>query len=328
MDGGKRLVRGGAPWAVFVAALALTAGCLATGRPSAVAIGPLSAAVFAVAWFAPWRHALAAGGLSFGVVLPVYVVGAGHRREVWGAAPLIAAALLLPAVLAVVVRSRRASVARAGAEEIARRVAEERLEIAREFHDVLGHALAVIAMQAGVALHVRERRPRQVTTALEAVVQVSREALAELDATFGVFREVRESAAGRPEPGLDQLATLLGVLRPVGLDADLVLAGPRASLPPAVDHAAYRIVQESLTNVLHHSGAARATVELRYESAALSLRIENDEGAAPEAADSGGTGIPGMRERAVALGGTLEAGPRTEGGFLVTARLPLRGCGT
>jgi signal transduction histidine kinase len=323
------LVRRVWPWAVLAVVCAVTTGYLAAGYPSKAIIGMVSVAIYAVAQRTSWCRSLAAGGLALCAILPSYLVQAEHTQEVWGATSLIAMALLLPAALAVAVRLRRESVARAGAEEIRHRVEEERLEIAREVHDALGHALAVIHMQAGVALHVRATRPGQVKEALEAVGQASREALTELDATFGVFRESQEPVADRPDLGLDQLDTLLAVMRRVGLDVDLTVAGPRTVLSPEVERAAYRITQESLTNVLHHAGAVRATVELRYEPAALSLQISNEEGAmrgAPNATGGGGNGIPGMRERTTALGGTLEAGPRMDGGFLVAARLPLKDC--
>jgi signal transduction histidine kinase len=248
-------------------------------------------------------------------------------------------ALLLPTVLAVAVRVRRASVARAGAEEIRSRVEDERLQIAREVHDAIGHALAVIYMQAGVALHVSDRRPEQVKESLEAVNLVSGEALVELDTTFGVFREAEEPAADGSDLGFDRLDGLLAVVRQVGLEVDLSVTGTRGSLPAEVERAAYRIIQESLTNVLHHAGPVQAAVDVRYEPAELLLRIANDgvagggsadENTGPDGAGAaggsvcrnGGHGIHGMRERAAALGGTLEAEPRAEGGFLVTARLP------
>lgn len=323
------LVRRVWPWPALVVVTAVTTGYLAAGHPSEAIIGMVSVAIYAVAHRTSWWRALAAGALTLCAILPPYLVRAEQTQQVWGATSLIAMALLLPAALAVAARVRRESVARAGAEEIRGRVEEERLEIAREVHDVLGHALAVIYMQAGVALHVRARRPGQVKEALEAVGQASREALTELDATFGVFRETQDPVADRPDLGLDQLDTLLAVMRRAGLEVALTVAGPRARLSPEIERAAYRITQESLTNVLHHAGAVRAAVDLLYEPDSLSLRISNEEGpvpASPDATGAGGNGIPGMRERATALGGTLRAGPDTDGGFLVAARLPLKDC--
>lgn len=324
------LVRRVWPRAALMVVTMVTTAYVAAGYSSHAIIGMVSVAVYSAAQRTSWYRALAAGGLAMCAILPAYLGRAGHLRQVWGATPMIAMALLLPAAMAVAVRLRRESVVRAGAEEIRRRVEEERLEIAREVHDVLGHALAVIHMQAGVALHVRARRPGQVEEALEAVGRVSRETLAELDATLGVFRDAPEPAGERPDPGLEQLDTLLAMVRRIGLEVELTVTGARAALPPDVERAAYRIIQESLTNVLHHAGPVRASVDLRYDATMLSLRIANETAHGlgfPDTRSGGGNGIPGMRRRATALGGTLEAGPRAKGGFLVDARLPLKGCG-
>lgn len=331
-------------WPRMVLALVTVAAAAysAIGHPTLAIIAAPSLAMYAVAQRASWLRALAAGALSFLVVLPPFLLRSVHQRglQVWGAVPIVGMALLLPTVLAVAVRVRRASVARAGAEEVRSRVEAERLQIAREVHDAIGHALAVIYMQAGVALHVNERRPEQAKHALEAVNQVSAEALVELDTTFGVFRD--ESGGGPADLGFDRLDGLLAAVRRAGLDVDLTVNGQRRSLPGEVERAAYRIIQESLTNVLRHAGPVRATVEVRYEPAELVLSIANDEpdgnanagevagpdgvgatgGSAGSVSGNGGRGIAGMRERAAALGGTLGAGARATGGFLVTARLP------
>lgn len=324
-------------WPRMVLALVtVTAAAYAeVGYPTLAIIAAPSLAMYAVAQRASWLRALAAGGLSFLVILPPFLLRPVHQRglQVWGAVPIVGTALLLPTVLAVAVRMRRASVARAGAEEVRSRVEDERLQIAREVHDAIGHALAVIYMQAGVALHVSERRPEQAKQALETVNQVSAEALVELDTTFGVFQE--ESGADRADLGFDRLDGLLAAVRRVGLDVEFAVNGARRSLPADVERAAYRIIQESLTNVLHHAGPVRATVEVWYEPAELVLSIANEEpdgnanagevtGPDGESVSgNGGHGIAGMRERAAALGGTLGAGPRATGGFQVTARLPL-----
>jgi signal transduction histidine kinase len=321
------------PWPVLVTLTVITSGLLAAGYPAGPAIGLVTIAISTVSQRTSWWRSLAAGGMALCGILPAYLARAEHSQEIWGAVSLIAMALLMPAVLPVAVRLRRESVARAHAEGIRRHVEEERLEIAREVHDVLGHALAVISMQAGVALHVHERRPGQVHDALQAIDRTSRETLDELDVTFGVFRRSQEAVANRPDLGLDQLGTLLAMLRRIGLEVNMINEGPRTPLPPEVEQAAYRIVQESLTNVLHHAGPVHATVELCFEPSVLSLRISNDGGPARigsagthQRPSTGGNGIPGMRRRASALGGTLQAGPRAGGGFLVAARLPLEDC--
>lgn len=262
-----------------------------------------------------------------------------------------AAWLVTPWAIGVVVSIRRETTARGREEEIRRHTDEERLRIAREVHDIVGHRLAAINMQAGVALHVLERRPEQAGPALEAIKKSSKDALDELRGTLAVFRQPGgpedAEAPTRPTPGLAQLDTLISGTRDAGLAVDLEVTdiGPRrvlggfpgdgaadsdgsaTVLPAAVDVAAYRIVQESLTNVLRHAGPAAATVRITYEPGEVLVEVTDDGRARPDAdvpaeGDAGGHGIAGMRERASALGGTLDAGPRAEGGFRVHARLP------
>ena len=243
---------------------------------------------------------------------------------------------------------RRASAAEREKEVRARQSAtEERLRIARELHDVIGHSLSLINVQSGAALHRHARRPEgtaELVAALEAVRATSKDALRELRATLGVLRQAGEEAAPTaPAPGLEEVRGLVERARAAGLDARLETEGPRGRLvPPQVGHAAYRIVQESLTNVARHARARRAVVTLRYEGDDLRVRVEDDGRGAPEGADAAagagtGSGIAGMAERARALGGELTAGNvrgNGEGGgdgggrgpvrgFRVEARLPL-----
>jgi signal transduction histidine kinase len=228
---------------------------------------------------------------------------------------------LVPWAVGAGLRGRRET-GRRGREEEARRLAyEERLRIAREVHDVVGHGLAVINMQAGIALHVVDRRPEQARVALEAIKQTSKDALDELRATLAVFRQ--PDAPREPAPGLAQLDTVVGAMAEGGLPVDVVVTGEPVPLPAAVDHAAYRIVQESLTNVARHAGPAAATVRVGYEPRHVVLEITDD--GRGRAGGGTGHGIAGMRERAAAVHGSLEAGPRPEGGFRVLARLPSGG---
>jgi len=206
--------------------------------------------------------------------------------------------------------------------EARRRVDAERLRIAREVHDTVAHAIAVINVQAGVTAHVLDRRPQQARETLVTIEQTSARALGELRATLGMLRDAEDRRA--PTPGLGQVEELVGMAREGGLDVKLEVASPPRELPSAVDQAAYRILQESITNVIRHAGPARVTVSLTYGPSDLQLRI-TDDGCGPRHADGseGGRGIVGMRERAALLGGELTAGPRQGGGFQVLARLPL-----
>jgi signal transduction histidine kinase len=205
--------------------------------------------------------------------------------------------------------------------EIARRaVSEERLAMAQDVHDGVGHSLAVIAMQAGVAAHVLERDPARARELLDTVVATSREALDGLRADLERLRRPADSAARRPAPGLADLPLLLDRMRDGGLQLSVTLPA-EAAVPPEVGAAAYRIVQESLTNVLRHAGTSEASVLVVVDGA---VRVEvADRGSGPNGfASAGGSGIAGMRRRAESVGGTLSAGPRDGGGFLVRAELP------
>jgi signal transduction histidine kinase len=207
-------------------------------------------------------------------------------------------------------------------QEARRRVDTERLRIAHEVHDTVAHAIAVINVQAGVTAHLLDRRPEQVREALGVIEQTSARALGELRATLGVLRDTDEGRA--PAAGLNRIAELARLAREAGLDVKVEVASPPRELPPAVDRAAYRILQEAVTNVLRHAGPARVAVSVAYGRDALVLRVADDGRGSGDGDDGAGQGIVGMRERAALLGGSLTAGPRPGGGFQVLAQLPLR----
>ncbi|MET0419504.1 MAG: histidine kinase, partial [Actinoplanes sp.] len=215
----------------------------------------------------------------------------------------------------------RAERARAKEEQERRQASEERLRIARELHDVLGHHLSLINVQAGVGLHLMDNRPEQAREALSAIKTASAEALREVRAVLGVLRTEDEAAPRQPALGLSRLDDLTA---DAGLPVQTKTTGDPRELPAEVDRAAYRIVQEALTNVRRHAGTgATASVAVDYLPTALHLAIRNDgpDGHAPVSAGAGGTGIAGMRARAESLGGTVEAGP-VDGGYLVSVLLP------
>ena len=210
-------------------------------------------------------------------------------------------------------------------EQERRAIALERGRIARELHDVLAHNLSVIVVQAGAARRIAEREPERAIEVAELIRNTGREALAELRHLFGpVRRGEGEPLSGRP--GMHALDGLVARARAAGLRVELRREGDPVALPAGVDLTAYRVVQEALTNALKHAGAARATVRVSYEPDALRLSIEDDgdddPGAAERAGLGGGHGLAGMRERVELYGGSLDAGPRGEGGFSVSARLP------
>jgi signal transduction histidine kinase len=255
-------------------------------------------------------------------------------------------------VFAEVVRGRRAylleverravDAERTRESEAARRVAEERLRIARELHDALAHQISVISLNAGAAILRQDSRPELAREVMPVIKQAAADAMRELRAALGVLRRPGEGGDGddrvplEPAPGLDRLDELVLRIEAAGPRVRTRIHGRQRPLPTGVDLAAYRIVQEALTNVTRHARDATATVVLDYRAAELDLRIDDDgrpaphrANAAPDAAPGAGgrtgtgNGLLGMRERAASIGGRLDAGPRDGGGFGVHATLPL-----
>jgi len=293
----------------------------------------------------PLYDAVLAGFLRWAAPVPVAFLSAGYlvaTRK--GTAPLDGVAVFLPQaalvvvamLLAALVRSRQAYAGEVRqrlrlAEEqrrhdAERRVVEERLHIARELHDTVAHAVATIAVQSSAALHLLDREPARVREALTAIRQTSKAALADMRTTLGVLRGNGEPAAADRDAGLDRLPDLLAAVRAAGLEVRLDqepgggTADQRLAAP--VDHAAYRILQESLTNVLRHAGSsARARIRLGWQPEWIAIEV-TDDGAGVTAGTNGGHGLAGMRERVAHLGGEFDAGPGRDAGFRVCARLP------
>ncbi|MFJ7177667.1 sensor histidine kinase [Streptomyces massasporeus] len=225
------------------------------------------------------------------------------------------------------IRERAERAERTREEEARRRVAEERLRIARDLHDVVAHHIALVNVQAGVAAHVMDKRPDQAKEALAHVREASRSALGELRATVGLLRQSGDpEAPTEPAPGLDRLDELTGTFRSAGLHVEVARADQGTTLPAAVDLAAYRIIQEALTNVQKHAGPqAKAEVSVVRVGPNIEITVLDDGSGENETQDSGGGhGLLGMRERVSALRGTLTTGPRYGGGFRVHAILPLK----
>jgi signal transduction histidine kinase len=215
---------------------------------------------------------------------------------------------------------RRADEAERTREETARRRAnEERLHIARELHDSLTHQISIIKVQAEVAVHLANKRGERVPEALLTIRDAGREASRELRATLEALRDDGKA----PPRGLDHVPELVERARATGLDATLTIEGQRPDVPAAVDRTAYRIVQESLTNIARHAAAATASVRIDYGLDALAIRVDDDGRATPATPPVPGVGLLGMRERVTALGGRLRAEPRGDGGFTVQAELPV-----
>jgi signal transduction histidine kinase len=224
------------------------------------------------------------------------------------------------------IRAERAAATKASRQIDQRRhQSEERLRVARDLHDVIGHNISLINVQASMGLDLMDSQPEQARAALAAIKSASKEALDELRTMLTTLRQDDGAAPRSPAPGLDRLPDLIELTRAAGLSVEVKVAGKAPPLPAAVHLAAYRIIQESLTNVARHAGRARVTVRVSYDDAAVGVEIDDD-GKVPSGGGSAigtGSGITGMRERAAALGGDLSAGFRHGGGFRVSARLPV-----
>jgi signal transduction histidine kinase len=267
--------------------------------------------------------ALAAGWLLF-LWLPA-VLGNTSAPSALGAVAIAAWMLvLLAGAEGVRGRRDRAIEARqARAQETRRQASEERLRIARELHDVLAHNISMINVQSGVALHLLDAQPEQARTALTAINEASAEALREVRSALNALRGSREEPPRTPTAGLDGVDELIARTNGAGIAVSLDVYGDRRPLPASVDLAAFRIVQESLTNIVRHAGATAASVQLTYDSHELTVQVDDDgRGDGTSATTGSGSGIVGMRERASALGGQLDAGPLPSQGFRVRARLP------
>jgi signal transduction histidine kinase len=257
------------------------------------------------------------------LLLHIPVLAAGpDGATAWDGLVPGSAWVVVPFAIGRVVRVGREAAARTRAEEVERQGYQERLRIAQEVHDIVGHGLAAIHLQAEIALHVLAKQPTQAETALAAISRTSKEALDELRATLDVVRQGAGAVPDPPGPGLARLDDLVARMSGTGVPVTVTVEGTPRDLPSGIDLAAYRIVQEALTNVLRHAPSGTATVRLAYAPAEVTVEV-TDTGRDPVGPVNGGSGIAGMRERVGALGGVFEAGPRVGGGFRVFARLPV-----
>jgi signal transduction histidine kinase len=332
------------PVAVFVITGLASVVYFGLGFPDRLSYLGLFVALYTLAAYGDGRRSLLVAGTGITVLALGWLIAAADIQ------PLVAigwvffriGASVISTILGESVRSRRVIAAdaqqraelaeRSRDEEARARVDAERLRIAREVHDTVAHAIAIINVQSGVTAHVLDKRPEQAREALRTIEQTSSRALREMRAILGVLRDGDER---EPYPGLGQIDELVGKARDAGLDIAFEQTTPVTPLPSAVGSAAYRIVQESITNVIRHVGPTRVTVALDPGIDALRIRVI-DEGrgdAARVPVHAGGSnptgrGIVGMRERCRLLGGELDATPRPGGGFEVTARLPLTPVGS
>ncbi|GAA4567087.1 sensor histidine kinase [Planotetraspora kaengkrachanensis] len=272
--------------------------------------------------------ALVSGVTAVRVWVPFATVGgvamavATGPPEGWQPAPMITIAVVWAAVTVLAARATQVR-RKLAEEEAAGRVVEERLRIARELHDVLSHSLATISLQAGVGLHLVDDRPEQAREALQAIRQVSNDALAQARAALSVVRGPSEESRQAP-PALADLGALVTSVRGAGLGVDLAVDLGSRAIPDVISATAYRIVQEALTNVMRHAGpGARARTHVGTVDGWLEIDVTDDGIGAAVPGRSPGHGLHGLAERARAVGGELQAGPASGGGFTLHARLPL-----
>ncbi|MCU1601380.1 MAG: hypothetical protein JWO22_2089 [Frankiales bacterium] len=296
-----------APWVSLAVSLGAAVTWFALGYPGGPVPTAFVAAVLASTWHGHRRQAWVAVGAGVVALWAAWVLG----THALGAALGGTAWLVVLVTVAEVARVRR----EAAREARRTRASEERLAIARELHDVLAHSVSLISVHAGVALHLLDSDPAAARTSLETIRDASRDTLTELRSTVGTLRS---EAPVRPTPGLAALPALVAGVEGAGLSVTTSVSGPERPLPVAVDLAAYRIVQEALTNVTRHAGATRAVVAVAYGDQDVTVAV-TDDGRGGAAVP--GNGLTGMQERASALGGTLTAGPLARG-FEVRGVLP------
>lgn len=321
------VVRTWNPSAIVGAAALSAAGYFAAGYPGGPAFLAAVVALCSAVVSGHRRSAYTVTAIVFGLLLVLHII-----RFPGEALPLFGPTGWLSSLVTIIAgaelwraRSERLTHARtARAEAELRQVTEERLRLARELHDSLGHHVSLINVQAGVALYLLDENPEQARGALTAITKSSAELLSEMRSTPGVLRGVDEEPSRQPVAGLARLDDLAAESRAAGL-ATVQVLGDTRELPPSVDQAAYRIVQEALTNTRKHANADTATVLVTYDEDGLTVEISDDGRGAPAHrphAASGGNGLPGMRERASALGGTLSVCTGERDGFRVQAHLP------
>jgi signal transduction histidine kinase len=323
------------PFAVLAVSTAAVVAYTLLGYVNGAALLAPAAAAYALATNVSVLRALAGSAAALAALLISTATNNPFGSSTGGSVVVLPVLFAAASLGGIAVSNRRAFVgsiqARAD-DEARRRIDEERLRIARELHDVVAHTMSTINVQASAAAMVLRDRPDAAAESLQAIRTASKNGLRELRAILNVLRQADDAEPTAPAPSLAELDALIAGANQAGLPTTLTVSGEPAPLPVGVDLAAYRIVQESLTNAIRHAGPASATVSLTYLNSRLlievadtgrGLPVSNAKDAAADNPAPQGHGLVGMRERAAAAGGTFEAGPGQSGGFLVSAALPL-----
>ena len=296
--------------ALIIPPIALYTVALTASARQAIILGAVTLLALGGAVFAGPRNGISSGDIALAGLVAVAVLAgianANRRRYIEA------------------VRARSELIERTHQERTRRSIDAERLRIARELHDVVSHTMSTINVQAGVAAYVIDDLPPSAAAALRAIKAASKDGLRELRAILAVLRQVDDPDTNQPQPGLARLDALVAGVTAAGLPTTVTTTGsPPDVLPPTIDLAAYRIIQESLTNAIRHAGPATATVDIHYGHREVRVRVSDTGWGPPTTPTSDGHGLIGMRERAAAAGGTLETGRTRGGGFEVSAHLPL-----
>jgi signal transduction histidine kinase len=321
------------PLSVLLVVVGVCSGYLARGYPYGPLLFTMVIAMYTVATALPaWRSALACATGFVAVAVGEASAVAETAPQPWPQQVAWTGWLVVPWLVGLLVRRARETVRQADEDQARHSLVEERLRTAREVHDVVGHGLAVISLQSGVALHVLQQRPEQAQAALAVIRRTSTAALGDLRLALSAIRDpdaaVPSGLAAVPS-GLAAVPTLAEQVTTGELRVEVEVCGRPEPLPPAADLAAYRVVQEALTNVVRHAVASRVAVQVAHGPAAVVVSVVNDGAGRPPdpadppgAASSTGSGLAGLRERVASVGGTLEAAPRDGGGFRVAATFP------
>lgn len=331
------LVRRRVPVTAFAAAMLLIFAVLSVAHVYVAVAGPAIICGYTLAAARGRRAAIVAAAATLPLVVLILQLYSPHQVLSWSTLQNLGY-VVIPLALGVAAHDRRAytaalvdraeSAERTREEEALRRVGEERLRIARDVHDVVAHAMVAINVQAGVGAHLLDRDPEQARSTLREIKRVSGASLDDLRSILGLLREEGADAVAAPvgpTQGIAGIEDLREGLGSAGVDLDVDLDPAIGALPAAIDATGYRIVQEALTNVLRHVGPTTARVRVAHRDDTIVIEVENDRGRgpAPNGHAGSGSGLRGMRERAAAVGGSFEAGPRDGGGWRVAASLPV-----
>jgi signal transduction histidine kinase len=315
-----------APTPVFVVSMTAAAALYILGYDAGGLPFVIGAGAYTVAAYRGATEVLASAAYMYGAFVVMFLsdnpgFGAGEFAT---SVPLFAAAMVVGWTTQT--RRVRAVTLELQQDEAAQRaVADERLRIAQELHDVIGHSLGVIAVQAGVGAHLIDTRPEQAKEALEHIARTSRSSLAEIRQLLGLVRSGEATANFAPTPGLADLPRLTDEVRATGMAVDLVVDEAAADLPPGVELAGYRVVQEALTNAGRHGHADHAIVRVTANDGALRIVVTDDGTGGEAVSQPGHHGLIGMRERVAVYNGSLDAGAAPGGGFRVAAVIPYDG---